>query len=133
MSGVEDPGGRRGRALGARPHGHRGQHGRQVGVKAAGRAEADARRKFRMQSALTGHDDGVAAEHPVGDAGLAQPQHRQQDLIQGAVGEGRTVGLRQGRAVGHLVTSAASLLGPNRPAASTSGTRTPARSAIRVR
>ena len=34
---------------------------------------------------------------------------------------------------GTLVTSAASLLGPNRPAASTSGTRTPARPAIRVR
>ena len=34
---------------------------------------------------------------------------------------------------GTLVTSAASLLGPNRPAASTSGTSTPARSAIKVR
>ena len=67
------------------------------------------------------------------DAGFAQPQHGQQDLIQGAVGEASTVGLGQGRAVGTLVTSAASLLGPNRPAASTSGASTPTRAAIKVR
>ena len=50
---------------------------------------------------VIGHDDGVAAKHPVGDAGCPQPQHGQQDLIQCAVSEAGAVGLRQGRAIGH--------------------------------
>jgi hypothetical protein len=88
-------------ALGARPHRHGGQRGHQVGVKAPGRSRGGRATEVPDTGVLTGHDDGVAAERPVRDAGFAQPQHGQQDLIQGAVGEGRTVGLGQGRAVGH--------------------------------
>jgi hypothetical protein len=60
-------------------------------------AEAEA----PQADALIGYDDGVAAKRPVGDAGCSQPQHGQQDLIQGAVSEADAVGLRQGRAIGH--------------------------------
>jgi hypothetical protein len=37
----------------------------------------------------------------VGEPGVAQPQHRQQDLIQGAVSKAGAVGLRQGMTGGH--------------------------------
>ena len=99
--GVEHPGGRRGGALGPGPHGHRAQRGRQVAVQAAGRGRGGRAPEVPDADAPVGHDDGVAAERSVGDAGVAQPHHGQQDLIQGGVGEAGAVGLRQGRAVRH--------------------------------
>jgi hypothetical protein len=91
--GVEHPGGRRSGALGPRPHGHRAQRGRQVAVQAAGRGRGGRAPEVPDADAPVGHDDGVAAERSVGDAGLAQLQHGQQDLIQDGVGEVGAVGL----------------------------------------
>ena len=91
--GVEDPGGRRGRASGARPHGHRGQRGGQVGVQADGRGGGGRTAEIPEADTLTGHEDGVAAEPPVGDPGCAQPPHGQQDLIESGVSQAGAVGV----------------------------------------
>ena len=45
-----------------------------------------------------------------------------EQLVESSVGQTILVGLRQSWAIGRLVISAASRLGPNRPTASTSGT-----------
>ena len=130
---IEDPGGRRGRALGARPHGHRGQRGGQVGVQAAAGGRRGGAAEVPEADALTGHDDRFAAERAVGDPGRSQPQHGQQRSRPARRRRARVVACARAGPSGSLVTSAASLLGPNRPAASTSGTKTPARPAIKVR
>ena len=94
--GLEHAGSGCGGALGARPHDHRAQRGRQVAVQAVGRGRGGRAPKVPDADAAVGHDDGVTAERPVGDAGLPQPQHGQQDLIQGSVGEAGAVSLRPG-------------------------------------
>ena len=85
--GVEHPSGRRGGALGPGPHGHRAQRGRQVAVQAAGRGRGGRAPEVPDADAPVGHDDAVTAERSVGDAGVPQPHHGQQDLNQGGVGE----------------------------------------------
>ena len=96
---IEHPGGRRAGALGACPDSHRPQYCGQVAVQATGRGRGGRAPEAPDIDALIGHDDGVAAERPVGDAGVAEPQHGQQNLIQGTVSE--VGGLRQRQAVRH--------------------------------
>ena len=80
-AGLEHPGCHRGGTLSARADGHRGQRCRYVSVEAAGRGQGGRVAEVPDADALIGHDDGVTAERPVGDTGLAQPQHGQQGLL----------------------------------------------------
>jgi len=82
-AGLEHPRRHRGGTLSARADGHRGQRCRHVSVEAAGRGRGGRVAEVPDADALVGHDDGVAAERPVGDTGLAQPQpqHGQQGLL----------------------------------------------------
>ena len=91
-----------GRPLGAGPHRHRARA--PPPGRSSSRASAGARggrpAEVTDAGAPAGHQDGVAAQGPVREAGVAQPQHRPQHLVQRAVGEVGAGRLRQDHAVG---------------------------------
>ena len=96
-------------------------------------AEADARRKSRTQMPRS---DTMMVSPPSAPWAMRASRSRSTaSRISSRVASARPAPSACDRAgpSGTLVTSAASRLGPNWPAASTSGTRTPARPAISVR